>query len=266
MAGSFRLEGGMGTLIKSIKNQLVPESLSLNQRVTALHNSEDGIRASCTSTDNEVKTIYCDLVILALPPRVVAERIDFSPTLPINVSKTMKRIPTWMAGQAKITAVYDRPYHNKYSYCSQSMNMITDINMLKLTQRSLSIVLSTFSCLTIVACNTEFLEVSQISQTELFAQIETKKPLLILDVRSKKEYDEGHIPGAVNIEFRELKDHIDMIASFKDAPVVIYCERGIRAAIAEKTLQNEGFKTILYLEGHMPAWRKNSLPIEKSER
>jgi len=136
--------------------------------------------------------------------------------------------------------------------------------MLNLTQRCFPIVISAFLCLPIVACNIlDIVGVDKISQTKLVAQLSTKQAPLILDVRSKREYDEGHIPGAINIEFRKLKDNIEMIASFKDAPVVVYCERGIRAGIAERTLQNEGFQTILHLEGDMVAWRKNSLPIVK---
>lgn len=136
--------------------------------------------------------------------------------------------------------------------------------MLNLSQRCVPIILSTFLCLPIIACNAEILGVAKISQTELITKIDTEKPLLLLDVRSQQEYDDGHIPGAVNIEFRELKNSIEMISRFKDAPVVVYCERGIRAAVAERTLQNAGFQTILHLQGDMSAWRKNSLPIEQS--
>lgn len=135
--------------------------------------------------------------------------------------------------------------------------------MLNLTQRSLPIVLSIFLCLPVLACNAEIIGVDKISQTELIEKIDTKRSLLILDVRSKKEYDQGHIPGAINIEFRALKNQIEMIASFKNTPVVVYCERGIRAGIAERTLQNAGFQNILHLEGDMVAWRKKSLPIVK---
>ena len=136
--------------------------------------------------------------------------------------------------------------------------------MLNLTQRCLPVAISIFLCLPMVACNTEITGVGKISSTELLTKINSKQAPLIIDVRSKEEYEEGHIPGAVNIEFRKLKDSIEMIAGLKDARIVVYCERGIRAAIAEITLQNEGFQTILHLEGDMLNWRKNSLPIAKN--
>jgi monoamine oxidase len=49
-------------------------------------------------------------VVLALPPRVATEAIRCEPALPKTALDAMAAVPTWMAGQAKILAVYDRPY------------------------------------------------------------------------------------------------------------------------------------------------------------
>ena len=106
------------------------------------------------------------------------------------------------------------------------------------------------------------MEIGSISQTNLLTQIQAKKSFLILDVRTQKEYDSGHIPGAINIDFKELPQRIDEIDRFKNSTIVLYCERGIRAKVAEVTLKQAGFKSILHLEGNMLAWRSNSLPIE----
>lgn len=107
-------------------------------------------------------------------------------------------------------------------------------------------------------------EIESISQTELLTKIQTKQPPLILDVRSKHEYDSGHIPGAINISFERLDDRIDRIDRHKNSTVVVYCERGFRARVAETTLNQAGFTSILHLEGDMSQWRTNSLPIEES--
>ncbi len=53
----------------------------------------------------------------------------------------------------------------------------------------------------ILACSRENRKVNTISQESLLSQIDAKKPLLILDVRTKKEYDAGHIPEGINIDF-----------------------------------------------------------------
>lgn len=103
---------------------------------------------------------------------------------------------------------------------------------------------------------------NQISQQELITQIQSDMGPLILDVRTAEEYAAGHIPGAVNIHFREIDTRLDEIP--ENSPIVLYCERGIRAAIAEKTLREAGVEAILHLEGNMLAWRQNNLPLEQN--
>jgi monoamine oxidase len=49
-------------------------------------------------------------VVLAAPPRLIAERIAFQPGLPAQVCATMRAVPTWMAGHAKVVATYPRAF------------------------------------------------------------------------------------------------------------------------------------------------------------
>lgn len=104
---------------------------------------------------------------------------------------------------------------------------------------------------------------NQISQQELVTQIEAGTAPLILDVRTAEEYAAGHIPGAVNIHFREIDARLDEISLPGNGSIVIYCERGIRAAIAERTLREAGIYTVLHLEGDISKWRQNNLPLDQ---
>jgi len=115
-----------------------------------------------------------------------------------------------------------------------------------------------------VACSVLPGSSTQISQDRLFAQLSSEAKPFILDVRTAREYKNGHIPGAINIDFRELEQRISEIQISKDSPLVIYCEHGIRADFAEMTLRSSGFESIIHLHGHMSKWRKNNLPIEKT--
>ena len=143
--------------------------------------------------------------------------------------------------------------------------MNKSINKKSSIDRTLLFILAIFISVQVTACNAgELNRVENISQQNLLTKIETKQNLLILDVRSPKEYREGHIPGAINIEYDEIGDRINEIADYKNSTVVVYCERGIRAKVAENTLISEGFKLILHLEGDMTAWRKSNLPIDST--
>ncbi|KST66350.1 hypothetical protein BC008_26130 [Mastigocoleus testarum BC008] len=116
---------------------------------------------------------------------------------------------------------------------------------------------------TTVACSEILPETKQISPIELAQVINTNAVPIILDVRTAKEYSEGHIPGAINIEYRELPSRLHGIKSSAKKQIIVYCERGFRAKIAEHTLKQAGFKKILHLQGDMSAWRSKGLEIEK---
>lgn len=104
--------------------------------------------------------------------------------------------------------------------------------------------------------------VNIITQDILVQRIQSDNPPLILDVRTAREYAQGHIPGAINIEHTQLEKQIDKLAQHRHQEVVIHCESGGRANIAEEILRNRGFDKILHLEGDMRAWRDNQLPVE----
>ena len=133
------------------------------------------------------------------------------------------------------------------------------------SKRVVPVLLAGFLSISVVSFNAakEIIRVDNIAQTALLSKIEEQKPPLIIDVRSPAEYAEGHVPGAINIDFRQIKNRLDEIQQYQKSTVVIYCETGIRARIAESTLLEAGFQSILHLEGHMSAWRSNSLPLEK---
>lgn len=129
MAGSFRLKGGLSSLVEGIQQQLDPARLFLGVRVTALQELGKEILVTCVDTDNkrqetEDNEWLCQRVVLALPPRVAAERIAFSPKLSAKAMNAMQGIATWMAGQAKIVAVYDRPFWREAGLSGDAMSRL----------------------------------------------------------------------------------------------------------------------------------------------
>lgn len=103
-----------------------------------------------------------------------------------------------------------------------------------------------------------------VSPQTLATQVTADEAPFLLDVRSAREFAEGHIPGAVNMPYREIPERLDELQPWADKPIIIYCEVGIRAGIAEAVLEQTGFEQILMLEGHMQAWRQVGLPIDKA--
>lgn len=105
MQGSWRLKGGLGTLIDALAARIPEARKRLNTPVTALSYARNGITVTLSGGD----TITADRAVMALPPRIAAE-IAVTPALPPETMQAMRNIPTWMAGQAKAVAVYDTPF------------------------------------------------------------------------------------------------------------------------------------------------------------
>ncbi|EGG31861.1 flavin monoamine oxidase family protein [Paenibacillus sp. HGF5] len=110
-ASSFRLKGGMQSLIDALADAIPPGTIELGTRVRALGLDKGGaITIEAELADGERRQISASAVILALPPRIVARHMEFSPPLPPELITDLVNKPTWMAGQAKAVVIYDRPF------------------------------------------------------------------------------------------------------------------------------------------------------------
>lgn len=107
----MRLTGGVQSLIDALAETIPSEVVDLETRVKKIQLNEAGnITVEAELTDGKKEKILADAVILALPPRLVAHYIEFSPSLPSNLMNDIVKKPTWMANEAKVVAVYDRPF------------------------------------------------------------------------------------------------------------------------------------------------------------
>lgn len=103
--------------------------------------------------------------------------------------------------------------------------------------------------------------ISNISQQELLAADSSN--LVIVDVRTPEEFQQGHVPNAVNVPLSEIIDNPAILLSSKDKSIVLYCRSGYRAGKAAEALQKDGYQNLSHLEGDMQGWLKQGLAIEK---
>lgn len=75
---------------------------------------------------------------------------------------------------------------------------------------------------------------------------------LLLDVRTKTEFEAGHLPGAVNLPLPKLTADPAAVGE-KTRPVVVYCASGTRSAVASTVLRRNGFVQVADL-GSMSRW------------
>ena len=105
--------------------------------------------------------------------------------------------------------------------------------------------------------------VNNLSSTEAVFLMSRSKPL-ILDVRDDAEYASGHIQGAKHIPLAQLVERIKEIEKFKDKPVLVHCQKGMRATAACSILKAQNFTQLNNLQGGLNAWVEAKMPLVKS--
>lgn len=83
--------------------------------------------------------------------------------------------------------------------------------------------------------------------------MEHKSEFCILGVRFFREYNSGHMPGAINIGHTEISAHLNELMPYKNKDVVVYCEEGARAKIAQNGLIKAGFAGVYHHTGDIHA-------------
>ena len=72
---------------------------------------------------------------------------------------------------------------------------------------------------------------------------------VILDVRTREEYDQGHIPGAIVISHEKVAHKAEETLTDKDQLILVYCRSGRRSKIAAEALVELGYTNILEFGG-----------------
>ena len=101
--------------------------------------------------------------------------------------------------------------------------------------------------------------IKDISVDDVKKMIDEDKDVFILDVRTEDEYNENHLPGAINIPVNELGERTDEIPSEK--PVIVYCLSGGRSRNASEMLIEKGFNDISDMGG-ISEWINRGYPVE----
>jgi len=83
----------------------------------------------------------------------------------------------------------------------------------------------------------------------------------ILDVRSRAEWDAGHIRGARHVPLGSLEEQLHELPAGR--PIVVHCQGGGRSAIAASLLATKGVDEVVNLAGGFSEWAATGLPVER---
>ncbi len=100
------------------------------------------------------------------------------------------------------------------------------------------------------------------ADVERFAALLSSPDVVLLDVRTIDEYNEGHLKGALQVDIRQ-DDFMPKAQKLlpKDKTIAVYCRSGRRSAQACEQLESDGYK-VVNLKGGILAWKKAQKPVE----
>jgi sulfur-carrier protein adenylyltransferase/sulfurtransferase len=85
---------------------------------------------------------------------------------------------------------------------------------------------------------------------------------IIVDVRERDEWEQGHVPGARFIPRGFLEMRIEEQVPEKDQPVYLYCAGGVRSIFAAQALQQLGYENAISVAGGFGAWKDAGYPFD----
>lgn len=95
-----------------------------------------------------------------------------------------------------------------------------------------------------------------------FNQLMQSGDYVILDIRTAKEFDEGHIENAVNLDFYS-KNFDQLVLNFKKNGIMIYSRSSGQSQQAITKLISLGFKNIIELENGLVGWKRDGFSLTR---
>ncbi|MHB8453822.1 MAG: flavin monoamine oxidase family protein [Acidiferrobacterales bacterium] len=107
---SYRIAGGAVRIVDELARRIDPGAVLLNTRAARIVRGASLLEIDVCDSAGGQMTLHARRVVLALPPRLAARTIELVPALPEQILREWISIPTWMAGQAKVIALYAEPF------------------------------------------------------------------------------------------------------------------------------------------------------------
>ena len=101
----------------------------------------------------------------------------------------------------------------------------------------------------------------RISMDEAKALMEESEGYILLDVRTKEEYESGYIPGAINIPLSDINENVVSSLPDKSQMILVYCRSGNRSRQASDKLSRLVYTNIIEIGG-INSWKGEIIKID----
>lgn len=86
--------------------------------------------------------------------------------------------------------------------------------------------------------------------------------MVILDIRTPEEFSEGHLPGAVNLNFFAT-DFLQKVKAYEGKQILIHCASGGRSGQALSQLKDTSFGALYHLKSGFTGWQSAGKKVER---
>ena len=92
-------------------------------------------------------------------------------------------------------------------------------------------------------------------------QLINRESAVVVDIRNREAFRDGHIVGSVNFPQAELEKDFNQLGKYKDRPIIIVCATGQKSGEIAAKLKKQNFERIHVLSGGINAWQNASMPL-----
>ena len=122
--------------------------------------------------------------------------------------------------------------------------------------KKIAIIFSIILSITFFGCKESSAQQSKLVEPEEMIEVLTSKDVHLVDVRTAREFNQGFIENAINIDFSlpNFQAELEKLDSTK--PIVVYCRSGRRSGISTNNLVKAGFTEIYDLKNGIINWQR----------
>ncbi len=103
--------------------------------------------------------------------------------------------------------------------------------------------------------------VPELSPAEVKQKLDRGEKPILLDVREKEEYRDGHLAGALSLPRGFLEIRVEEAIPDRSTPIVAYCAGGTRSLLAARMLREMGYENVISMSGGFTGWKNPGLPF-----
>ena len=108
--------------------------------------------------------------------------------------------------------------------------------------------------------------VRELSPQQVHELLQNNGKHVVLDVREKEEYREGHLENAVSVPRGFLEMKMDAEVPDKSTPIIAYCAGGVRSLLAGKVMQEMGYADVISMSGGYTAWKNEGYSFKQDRQ